>query len=100
MATALIHMDARQKQRLARRAKLRGKSFSQEVRDAVDLYLDVPVESEAELRGLAKSANHAADRMIKNLDETIAYVDRMLKHKRNGKCVGRATRLPPSARSC
>lgn len=85
MATALIHMDARQKQRLTRRAKLRGKSFSQEVRDAVDLYLDVPVESEAELRGLAKSANHAADRMIKNLDETIVYVDRVLKHKRNGK---------------
>jgi hypothetical protein len=85
MATALIHMDARQKQRLTRRAKLRGKSFSQEVRDAVDLYLDVPVESEAELRGLAKSANHAADRMIKNLDETISYVDRVLKHKRNGK---------------
>jgi hypothetical protein len=78
-------MDARQKQRLTRRAKLRGKSFSQEVRDAVDLYLDVPVASEAELRGLAKSANHAANRMIKNLDETIAYVDRVLKHKRNGK---------------
>jgi hypothetical protein len=85
MATALIHMDARQKQRLTRRAKLRGKSFSQEVRDAVDLYLDVPIESEVELRGLAKSANHAADRMIKNLDETISYVDRVLKHKRNGK---------------
>jgi hypothetical protein len=85
MATALIHFDARQKQRLARRAKLRGKSFSQEVRDAVDLYLDVPIESEAELRGLAKSANHAADRMIKNLDETISYVDRVLKHRRNGK---------------
>jgi hypothetical protein len=85
MATALIHMDARQKQRLTRRAKLRGKSFSQEVRDAVDLYLDVPIEDEAELRGLAKSANHAADRMIKNLDETISYVDRVLKLRRNGK---------------
>jgi hypothetical protein len=85
MATALIHMDARQKQRLARRAKLRGKSFSQEVRDAVDLYLDVPVESEAVLRGLAKSANHAADRMIKNLDETISHVARVLKHRKNGK---------------
>jgi hypothetical protein len=35
MATALIHRDPVQKQRLARRAKLRGKSFS---RDAVDLY--------------------------------------------------------------
>ncbi len=85
MATALIHMDPIQKQRLARRAKLRGKSFSQEVRDAVELYLDVPVENEAELRGLAKAANHAADRMIKNLDETVAYVDRLLRLHRNSK---------------
>jgi len=78
-------MDPVQKQRLARRAKLRGKSFSQEVRDAVDLYLDVPVAVEAELRGLARAANHAADRMIKNLDETVAYVERVLKLHRNGK---------------
>jgi hypothetical protein len=78
MATALIHMDARQKQRLARRAKLRGKSFSQEVRDAVDMYLDVPVETEEELELLAKSANQAADRMIKRLDATISHVDRVL----------------------
>jgi len=83
MATALIHMDPVQKQRLAHRAKLRGKSFSQEVRDAVDLYLDLPVENEEELRDLAKAANQAADRMIKNLDETVAYVDRVLKHRRN-----------------
>jgi hypothetical protein len=78
MATALIHMDAKQKQRLARRAKLRGKSFSQEVRDAVDMYLEVPVETEEELELLAKSANQAADRMIKRLDATISHVDRVL----------------------
>ncbi len=78
MATALIHMDARQKQRLTRRAKLRGKSFSQEVRDAVDMYLDVPVETEGELELLAKSANQAADRKIKRLDATISHVDRIL----------------------
>ena len=47
--------------------------------------LFVPVENEAELRGLAKAANHAVDRMIKNLDETIAYVHRVLKQHRNGK---------------
>jgi hypothetical protein len=46
MATALIHLDAKQKKRLQRRAKLRGKSFSLEVRDAVDLYLDLPVNDE------------------------------------------------------
>ena len=85
MATALIHFDEKQKKRLTRRARLRGKSFSQEVRDAVDLYLSVPVESEEELSALARAANLAADRMIKRLDETIAYVNRALKTRRNGK---------------
>jgi len=85
MATALIHMDPKQKRQLARRAKLRGKSFSQEVRTAVDVYLAMPIESEEELSLLARSANRSADRTIKKLDETIAYVDRVLKQKRNGK---------------
>jgi len=85
MATALIHLDPKQKKRLARRAKLRGKSFSQEVRDAIDLYLDIPVESEEELSALAKEANRSADRMIKKLDETIFHVNRILKQMRNGR---------------
>ncbi len=85
MATALIHLDPKQKKRLARRAKLRGKSFSQEVRDAIDLYLDIPIETEEELSALARAANRSADRMIKKLDETIAYVDRILKQMRNGR---------------
>ena len=84
MATALLHLDAKQKQRLARRARLRGKSFSQEVRDALDLYLAVPVETEEELSSLARAANVSADRTIKKLDETIAYVHRTLKKARNG----------------
>ena len=79
MAAALIHFDPKQKRLLTIRAKQRGKSFSQEVRDAVDLYLSVPVEQEAELAAMAKAANEAADRMIKRLDETIALVDRNLK---------------------
>lgn len=83
MATALLHLDARQKERLANRARLRGKSFSQEVRDALDLYLAVPVETEEELSSLAKAANRSADRAIKKLDETIEYVDRTLKKARN-----------------
>lgn len=52
MATALIHLDPKQKRRLARRAKLRGKSFSQGLRNAVNLYLDLPVENEKELSAL------------------------------------------------
>jgi hypothetical protein len=85
MATALLHVDAKQKQRLVRRARLRGKSFSQEVRDALDLYLAVPFETEAELSSLARAANQSAGRTIKKLDETIEYVDRTLRKARNGR---------------
>jgi len=82
MTAALIHFDPKQKRLLTRRAKERGRSFSQEVRNAVDLYLSVPVETEEGLSVLAKAANEAADRMIKRLDETIAHVDRTLKQYR------------------
>jgi hypothetical protein len=85
MATALLHLDPRQKQRIVHRARLRGKSFSQEVRDALDLYLAVPVETEKELSSLARAANLSADRTIKKLDETIEYVDRTLKKARYGR---------------
>ena len=85
MATALVDLDPKQKERLVRRAKLRGKSFSQEVRDALDLYLAVPVATELELRSLAREANAAADRTIKKLDETNAYIARILKRAGNGK---------------
>ena len=84
MATALIHLDARQKARLARRAKKRGRSFSEEVRNAVDLYLDLPVE-EDELNLLARAANESAGRSVKRLDEAIAYLDRILKDMRREK---------------
>ena len=84
MATALIHMDPKQKARLTRRAKKRGRSFSQEVRNAVDLYLDLPAEEE-ELKLLARAANESAGRSLKRLDETIAYVDKVLKSMRKGK---------------
>ena len=79
MAAALIHFDPKQKRLLTRRAKQRGKSFSQAVRDAVDMYLDVPVETEEELGALAREARASADRSIARLDETIAYLDRELK---------------------
>jgi hypothetical protein len=85
MATALLHLDSKQKQRLVNRARLRGKSFSQEVRDALDLYLAVPIETEEELSSLARAASLSADRTIRKLDETIEYVDRTLKKARNGR---------------
>jgi hypothetical protein len=85
MATALIHFDPKQKRRLTLRAKKYGKSFSQEVRNAVDLYLSVPPEYENEMSIVAKAANESADRMIKKLDETISYVDSVLKSRRKKK---------------
>jgi hypothetical protein len=85
MAAALVHLDPKLKRRVVRRAKLRGKSFSQEVRDALDLYLTVPVETEEELKTLARAANVSADRTIKKLDETIKHLDRVLRHTRNGR---------------
>ena len=85
MTTARIHLEPDQKKRLARCAKLRGKSFSPEVRDAVDLYLDIPIESEEEFSSLAKEANRAADRMIRRLDETVAHVDRVLRQMKKNR---------------
>jgi hypothetical protein len=55
------------------------------VRDALDLYLAVPVETEKELSSLARAANLSADRTIKKLDETIEYVGRTLKKARNAR---------------
>ena len=84
MATALIHLDAKQKERLTRRAKKRGRSFSEEVRNAVDLYLELPVE-EDELNLLARAANESAGRSVKRLDETIAYLGRIIKDLKRAK---------------
>jgi GH25 family lysozyme M1 (1,4-beta-N-acetylmuramidase) len=85
MATALIHLDPKQKARLMRRAKRRGRSFSQEVRNAVDFYLALPVETEEELGLLARAANESAQHSIKKLDETIEYVAGVLKGMRKAK---------------
>jgi predicted DNA-binding protein len=78
----LIHLDPKQKARLARRAKRRGRSFSEEVRNAIDMYLDIPVETKEQLSLLARAANESAKRSIKRLDETIAFVDQVLKRMR------------------
>lgn len=85
MATALIHLDPKQKRRLTLRAKKRGKSFSQEVRDAVDMYLEIPMETEDELKTLARMASESADRSIAKLDDTIAYLNRALKAMRKSR---------------
>jgi hypothetical protein len=94
MVTALIHLDPKQKRRLARRAEMRGSSLSQEVRTAIGIYLALPVENEDELKLLARAANRSSNSTIKKLDETIAYVDRVLKEIRKSECSGLPKLLP------
>jgi len=83
MATALIPISSRLKRRLARRAKKTGKFLSQEVRNTVDMHLEVPPE--AELRALAREATASADRSIARLDAAIVYIDRELKKIRKSR---------------
>jgi predicted choloylglycine hydrolase len=81
MKPALVHFEPQQKQRLTRRARQRGKSFSQEVRNAVDLYLELSPEAVEELEGLASAARQSIERTIARLDDAIATVDRLLKRR-------------------
>ncbi len=74
MATATtIYLTGKQRKDLFRRARKRKTSFSEEVREALDLYLDLPPEYDREsLAALARAANAAMDRSIIRLDETLA----------------------------
>ena len=83
MKAALVHLEPRQKARLAKRARLRGNSFSQEVREALDFYLEIPPRQIEELQMLAHEANRSADRILKRLDETTEAVGRVLKRMGN-----------------
>jgi hypothetical protein len=83
MEAALIHFEPEQKARLTRRARRRGKSFSQEVRNAVDLYLTLPEASEEELGALAAQARRATEEMLRDLDKTISALRRSFRRSRN-----------------
>ena len=85
MKPALVHFHPRQKQRLTRRAQQRGRSFSQEVRNAVDLYLELPPEAVEEFEGLAAAARQSIDRTLARLDDAISSVDEVLKRREKGR---------------
>jgi hypothetical protein len=78
VAVVRIRFTRKQSRSLLRRASLEGTSVSQVVAEAVAFYLGTPQKIQDELRVLAPAANRATDRMIKRLDETIAFVDRAL----------------------
>lgn len=67
-----IYLFPKHKKRLFQRARKRNTTFSDEVRSAVELYLEFPPEfDKKELARLAQEANASMDRSIARLDKTI-----------------------------
>lgn len=85
MRSASVHLSLRLRRQLAKRARISGKSVSEEMRNAVDFYLQLPFREEKELRTLLRLASRSADRSIRKLDETIYYVKRALKRQANAR---------------
>ncbi len=70
-----IYLSPQQRKRLFARARKRKSRFSDEVRKAVDLYLDLPFDFDEEaLAALLKEANASMDRSIAKLDETLSFL--------------------------
>lgn len=78
MKKTLIRLDPKQRRQLILRARENGTSLGQEVGHALNLYLAMPID----LEDLAREANRSADRMIRKLDGTLLYVNRILRQLR------------------
>jgi hypothetical protein len=73
-----VYISPQQRRRLFQRARRRKSSFSEELREAIDLYLDLPPGFDKEsLAALAKEANASMDRSIAKLDEALASCRRI-----------------------
>ncbi len=81
MATATtIYLTGKQRKGLFSRARRRRTSFSEEVREALDIYLELPADfDEEQFAALAREANASLDRSIARLDEAISRVRRTVK---------------------
>jgi hypothetical protein len=78
-----VRLNCRLKRQLARRARISGNSVSEEMRNAVDFYLQLPFRGKEELSAFLKLASCSADRTLRRLDETISYVKRTLERQAN-----------------
>ena len=74
MATATtVYITPQQRKGLLRKARKRNTSFSEELRSAVDLYLDLPADFDEEAFAvLLQEANASMDRSIARMDDAIA----------------------------
>jgi regulator of sirC expression with transglutaminase-like and TPR domain len=83
MATpTTVYINSRQRKRLFQRARRRNTSFSEELRAALDFYLDLPPDfDEKALAALVREANASMDRSIAKLDETLAFLEKFREAK-------------------
>jgi hypothetical protein len=83
MATpTTVYISPRQRKRLFQRARRRKTSFSDELRTALDLYLDLPADFDAEaFAALVQEANASMDRSIARLDETLSFLEKFREAK-------------------
>lgn len=75
MATATpttVYLTSKQRKGLFARARKHKSTFSEELRAALDMYLDLPDEVDAKaLESMAREAKAAAERSLVRLDATI-----------------------------
>jgi hypothetical protein len=83
MATpTTVYITPQQRKRLFQRARRRKTSFSDELRTALDLYLDLPPDFDAEaFAALVREANASMDRSIAKLDETLTFLEKFREAK-------------------
>ncbi len=78
-----VYLPERQKKGLFARARKRRTSFSDELRAAVELYLEMPPDFDREgVAALVRQANESMDRSIAKIDEVLAF---LAKFRKDGK---------------
>jgi hypothetical protein len=83
MATpTTVYISPKQRKRLFQRARRRKTSFSEELRAALDFYLDLPPNfDEKAFAALVREANASMDRSIAKLDETLTFLEKFQEAK-------------------
>jgi hypothetical protein len=73
-STTTVCLTSKQRRTLFSRARKQGTTLSEEVRKALDLYLDFPLDFDREsLTALAEEANASLSRSIARLHRAIAH---------------------------
>jgi hypothetical protein len=74
-----IYLTAKQRKALLSRGRKRRMSFSDQVREAIDIYLDfLPDFEDQGLATPAKEADASLDRSIARLDDAVAHSKRVM----------------------